>query len=202
MGKNKISVRIMEHDYVLVGEESHEYYLDIAQKVDGIMREISKSNNRYNVNMVAVLAALNLADVLYKSQSQLSDITDKYEALQSELEKPFEEMNGLNQELEAVREQYSRTQSDYTKTQIEYAKVSREWVKLQEENKDLRVELDVSRQALDELQNKHFELQIELLKVKKELDECKSKTGTDRQDRGSRSSFKQNPKNQGYKKES
>lgn len=202
MGKNKISVRIMEHEYVLVGEESQEYYLDIAQKVDGIMREISKSNNRYNVNMVAVLAALNLADVLYKTQSQLSDISDKYEELQSELEKPYEEVNDLNQELEAIKEQYSRTQSEYTKTQIEYAKVNREWVKLQEENKDLRVELDVSRQALDELQSKHFELQIELLKVKKELDESKSKSGADRQDRSSRPGFKQNPKNSGYKKES
>lgn len=202
MGKNKISVRIMEQDYVLVGEESHEYYLDIAKKVDGIMREISKSNNRYNINMVAVLTALNLADVLYKSQSQLADITDKYEALQSEVEKPFEEMNGLSQELEAVKEQYTKTQTEYTKTQIEYGKVSREWVKAQEELKDLRMELDVSRQALDELQSKHFELQIELLKVKKELDDYKGKNGGDRQDRGGRPGFKQNSKNQSYKKDS
>lgn len=194
MGKTKISVRIMEQDYVLVGhDEEKEYYLDLAQKVDSIMREIARSNNRYNVNMVAVLTALNLADALYKTQAQLVDTSDRLEALQSEMQKPFEELNGLNQELEAVKEQYTKTQSEYTKTQIELGKISREWAKGQEEIKDMSVELDVSRQALEELQNKLFENQIELLKVKKEFDEYK-KAAFEKQDRNNRSGFKPNYK--------
>lgn len=192
MGRNKISVRIMEQDYVLVGEEEQEYYVNLAQKVDSIMKEISKSNNRYNINMVAVLTALNLADALYKTQVQLSETTEKFEDLQSEMQKPFEELNGLNQELEAVKEQYTKTQSEYTKTQIELGKISREWAKAQEEMKDLSVELDVSRQTLDELQNKLFENQIELLKVKKELDECKNKPGYNKTDRGPNQNYRTN----------
>lgn len=195
MGKNKISVRIMEQDYVLVGEEEQEYYLDLAKKVDGIMREISKSNNRYNVNMVAVLTALNLADALYKSQYQLEDTSEKLEALQSEMQKPFEELNSLNQEVEAVKEQYTKTQSEYTKTQIELGKISREWAKAQEEMKDLSVELDVSRQTIDDLQNKLFENQIELLKIKKELDDYKNKASYEKPDRNKGTGFKSNMKN-------
>ncbi|OGO76602.1 MAG: hypothetical protein A2Y23_05390 [Clostridiales bacterium GWB2_37_7] len=196
MAKNKISVRIMEQDYILVGEEEQEYYLDLARKVDSIMREISKSNNRYNVNMVAVLTALNLADALYKTQFQLSDTSEKLEVLQSEMQKPFEELNSLNRELEAVKEQYTKTQSEYTKTQIELGKISREWAKAQEEMKDLHVELDVSRQAIDELQNKLFENQIELLKVKKELDDYKGKGSFDKQDKNKGLTYKSNIKNQ------
>lgn len=181
MGKSKFSLRIMDQDYILVGEEEQkEYYLDLAQKVDNIMREILKSNNRYNLNMVAVLTALNMADALYKTQVELADTSEKLESLQSEMQKPFEELNGLNQELEAVKEQYTKTQSEYTKTQIELGKISREWAKAQEEMKDLSCELDVSRQAMDELQNKLFENQIELLKVKKELDEYKIRFGSDK----------------------
>ncbi|MDF2531269.1 MAG: zapA [Clostridia bacterium] len=196
MGKNKISVKIMEQEYVLVGEEEQEYYLDLAQKVDSIMREISKSNNRYNINMVAVLTALNLADALYKTQMELGDTSEKLEILQSEMQKPFEELNSLNQEVEAVKEQYTKTQSEYTKTQIELGKISREWAKAQEEMKDLSVELDVSRQTIDDLQNKLFENQIELLKVKKELDEHKSRSGYDKQDKNKGSGYKPMPRNQ------
>lgn len=180
MAKNKISLRIMDQEYVLVGEEEKEYYLDLAQKVDNIMREISKSNNRYNLNMVAVLTALNLADALYKTQLEHADVSEKLEALQSEMQKPFEEIKNLNQELEAVKEQYTKTQTEYTKTQIELGKLNREWIKTQEEMKDVSCELDVSKQAMEELQNKLFENQIELLKVKKELDEYKSRYGNER----------------------
>lgn len=196
MSKNKISVKIMEQEYVLVGEEEQEYYLDLAQKVDSIMREISKSNNRYNINMVAVLTALNLADALYKTQMQLADTSEKLEALQSEMQKPFEELNGLNQELEAVKEQYTKTQSEYTKTQIELGKISREWAKAQEEMKDLSVELDVSRQTIDDLQNKLFDNQIELLKMKKELDEYKGRSGYEKQDKNKSLGYKPSNKNQ------
>lgn len=196
MGKNKINLRIMDQDYVLIGEEEKEYYLDLAQNVDNIMREISRSNNKYNINMVAVLTALNLADALYKSQAQYEETSEALELLQSEMQKPFEELNSLNQELEAVKEQYTKTQSEYTKTQIELGKISREWAKAREEMKDLSCELDVSRQAMDDLQNKLFENQIELLKTKKELDEYKYKFGENKQDKNMGQGYKQNVKNQ------
>lgn len=196
MDRKKISVKIMNQDYVLVGREEEEaYYLDLAQKVDQIMREISKSNNKYSLNMVAVLTALNLADALYKTQAQLSETSDKLDTLQSEMQRPFEELNSLNQELDAVKEQYTKTQSEYTKTQIELGKISREWAKAQEEMRDISVELDVSRQAMDELQTKLFENQIELLKAKKELDEYKSKAPYDKQDRPGQNPYKTGNKN-------
>lgn len=196
MGKNKVNLRIMDQDYVLIGEEEPQYYLDLAQNVDNIMREISKSNNKYSINMVAVLTALNIADALYKSQVQYADTSEKLELLQSEMQKPFEELNNLNQELEAVKEQYTKTQGEYTKTQIELGKISREWAKAREEMKDLSCELDVSRQAIDDLQNKLFENQIELLKTKKELDEYKSKFGDIIQDKSKGKGYKNNSKNQ------
>lgn len=173
--KKKIGVSIFGTEYVMVAEKSEEYIYTLADKVDAIMTEIAKSNSRYNSTMVAVLTALNLADALYKSQEEHAEAAEKLENIQGEMQRPFEELNELRQELEAIKEQYTKMQSEYTKSQIELGKISREWAKAQEELRDLRCELDVSRETINDVQNKLFESQIELLKTKKELDEVKVK---------------------------
>jgi cell division protein ZapA len=173
--KKRISVRIFGIEYLMMGNDSEEYVRGLADKVDAIMKEIAKSNNKYSATMVAVLTALNLSDVLYKTQEELSETAEKLEALQMEMQRPFEEMNSLSQELEAVKEQYSIMQSEFTRTQIEFGKVSKEWALGQEHIKDIKCELDVSKETITDLQNKLFDNQIELLKAKKELDELKGK---------------------------
>lgn len=173
--KKKISVNIFGTEYTMLAKDSEEYVLELANKVDTIMKEIAKSNSRYNATMVAVLTALNLADTLSKLEEQYAEVQEKLEQIQGEMKKPFEELNELRQESEAIKEQYTRMQSDYTKTQIELGKISREWAKTQEELRDVKCELDVSKETINDLQQKLFENQIELLKAKKELDEAKIK---------------------------
>jgi len=173
--KKKIGVNIFDAEYVMVTEKPEEYVRELSDRVDKTMREIAKSNFRYNSTMVAVLTALNLADALYKSQEEHSEAQEKLLNIQGEMQRPFEELNEQRQELEAIKEQYTKIQSEYTKSQIELGKISREWAKAQEELRDLRCELDVSKDTLNDVQNKLFESQIELLKTKKELDDIKIK---------------------------
>ncbi len=173
--KKKIEVVIYGTEYVMVSEKSEEYINALADKVDTVMQEIGKSNSRYNPTMVAVLAALNLADDLNKSREEYEHTSEKLENIQGELQRPFEELNELRQELEAIKEQYTKMQGEYTRSQIELGKISREWAKAQEELRDLKCELDVSKETINDVQNKLFESQIELLKTKKELDEVKIK---------------------------
>ncbi|MGE5631480.1 MAG: cell division protein ZapA [Caulobacteraceae bacterium] len=173
--KKKIGVNIFGTEYVMLAENSEEYVQGLADKVDAIMKEIAKGNSRYNSTMVAVLTALNMADALYKTQEQYSETVEKLDQIQGEMQRPFEELNELRQELEAIKEQYTKMQSEYTKTQIELGKISREWAKAQEELRDLKCELDVSKETINDLQGKLFENQIELLKTRKELDETKVK---------------------------
>jgi cell division protein ZapA len=173
--KKKIGVSIFGAEYVMVTEKSEEYVRELANRVDAIMNEISKSNYRYNSTMVAVLTALNLSDALYNSQEEHAEVSEKLENIQGEMQRPFEELNELRQESEAIKEQYTKMQSEHTRSQIELGKISREWAKAQEELKDLRCELDVSRETMNDVQNKLFESQIELLKTRKELDDVKVK---------------------------
>jgi cell division protein ZapA len=173
--KKKIGVNIFGTEYVMVAEKPEEYIHTLADKVDAIMADIAKSNFRYNSTMVAVLTALNLADALHKSLEEHAETSEKLQNIQGEMQRPFEELNELRQELEAIKEQYTRMQSEHTKSQIELGKISREWAKAQEELRDLRCELDVSKETMNDVQNKLFESQIELLKTKKELDDAKTK---------------------------
>ena len=59
---NKVKVNIGGKEYTVVSEDSRDYILQIAQIVDQKMQEIMERNPSLNPPMVAVLAALNLAD--------------------------------------------------------------------------------------------------------------------------------------------
>ncbi|MGI5999301.1 MAG: cell division protein ZapA [Lutispora sp.] len=172
--KKKVVVNIYGSEYTIVGERSEDYIKYIAEKVDETMREIGSKNNKYSTTMIGVLTALNMADFLYKSQEEASMLLDENNKLKEEIAAPIEELEKLKKEMEALKEKYTITQDALTKAQIELGVISKENKSLLKENKDLKIELDVSRTALKEMQNKVFENQIELLKTKKELDELKA----------------------------
>ncbi|SHJ11880.1 cell division protein ZapA [Lutispora thermophila] len=172
--KKKVVVNIYGSEYTIVGNSSEEYIAYIAEKVDETMREIGKKNSKYSTTMIAVLAALNMADYLYKSQEEASLLSDENNKLKEEMAAPFTELEKLRKEMESLKEKYAITQDALTKAQIELGVISKENESLMEENKNLKLELDVSRSTLKEMQNKVFEFQIELLKTKKELDELKT----------------------------
>lgn len=172
--RKKVVVNIFDNEYTIVGESSEEYITFLAQKIDEAMREIRNRNSRYSTTMIAVLTALNMADYLYKAQEQASGLAEENEKLKAEMSIPVEELKNLQKELDALKQQYMLNQDSLTKAQIDLGIINKEYKNLIKENKDLKVELDVSRSAMKEIQNKLFESQIELLKTKKELDELKA----------------------------
>lgn len=171
---DRITLKIFGTQYFMKkGKDDEGHIQSLAKKVDFIMKEIAKSNNKYSPTMVAVLTALNLSDALYKAQEELAYSTDKLDELQSEVQKPLDEIANLTQDLEAIKEQYIKLQNDFTKNQIELGKSNKELEKLQSQYKDVKCELDVSKDTINDLQTKLFENQIELLKTKKELDDSR-----------------------------
>lgn len=66
--KIKTVVRIAGQEYRLTGYESEEYMHRVAIYVDRKMTEIGKSYPDLNTTMVAVLAALNIADELIRER--------------------------------------------------------------------------------------------------------------------------------------
>ncbi|MDD4833892.1 MAG: cell division protein ZapA [Lutispora sp.] len=172
--RKKVVVNIFGSEYTIVGESPEDYIIYLAEKIDETMKEIGKRNSKYSTTMIAVLTALNMADFLYKAQEELSILTEENEKLKAESAIPLEELAELHKETDALKQQYMITQGDLTKAQIDLGVINNEYNNILKENRDIKVELDVSRSTMKEMQNKLFENQIELLKTKKELDELKA----------------------------
>ena len=68
--KIKTVVRIGGQEYRLSGYESEEYMHRVAIYVDRKMNEIGKNFTDLNTTMIAVLAALNIADELIRERSK------------------------------------------------------------------------------------------------------------------------------------
>ncbi len=82
MARKKTTVRIDGHEYVLAGEETEEYMHEVAIYVDRKMSEIHSQFENLSTSMVAVLAAINIADELLKERrgtpvNHQSDTTPK-----------------------------------------------------------------------------------------------------------------------------
>lgn len=95
--KNKITVTIGGRDYTMVAVEDEAYVRRCAELVDQQIREVS-AEGRLSQADAAVLAAMNVADLLLKEQ-------EASENLRRQVKENLEEANTLKLELsEAKRE--------------------------------------------------------------------------------------------------
>jgi cell division protein ZapA len=69
MQKNVVKVNIFGTEYPIKGDSDTDYIQEIAQYVNNKMIEIEKSLTVKSSLKIAILAALNIADELYKERS-------------------------------------------------------------------------------------------------------------------------------------
>ena len=62
---NKVTVKIANHEYTIVGEEKREYLLQLAAHVDEQIEATAKANPKLSQVMTAVLTSINIADQYY-----------------------------------------------------------------------------------------------------------------------------------------
>ena len=86
-----VTVTIFGQSYSLRAEEDGSYVEDLARSVDGKMRTLSESTGTSEPLRVAVLAALNLADELFKAREQHRSKEEQIETTALELLESLEE---------------------------------------------------------------------------------------------------------------
>lgn len=64
--KNRVTISILGEEYVLRGSSSAEEMYRVGNYVDSLMKTLSENNIQMSRHKIAVLAALNLADELFK----------------------------------------------------------------------------------------------------------------------------------------
>ncbi len=114
--KNKVTVKIMDREYTLVSEDSREHMQSVANYVDDKMRETYESNRKLSTSMIGVLTALNIADELYKINSEKVE-------LEKRINSPQYELKTARDELEAVVAEFDRRSRSYEKMVEEFLKL-------------------------------------------------------------------------------
>ena len=67
-GPRTTTVQILGHEYRIRSEESAEFVNEVAVHVDSVMRGISSRMSAGTTSQVAVLAALNIAEELFRER--------------------------------------------------------------------------------------------------------------------------------------
>ncbi|MBF0345191.1 MAG: cell division protein ZapA [Nitrospirae bacterium] len=80
-------VYILGQKYILKGEESEEYIKALALYVDKKLQEIQQSSLTVNQTKAAILAALGIADELFKLRDEHESLTKKIETSADNLSK-------------------------------------------------------------------------------------------------------------------
>ncbi len=77
--KKRISVTIFDQEYIVRSHEDGEYVNRLASHLDEKMRDIRRKNQVLSPYKVAVLAALNLTDELFKVRAEHEELIDLIE---------------------------------------------------------------------------------------------------------------------------
>jgi cell division protein ZapA len=95
-GKNVVQVQILGQQLPLRTEADPKYAIELAEYVDGKMREVTKMLPVASVSKVAILASLNIADELFKERANKqrtgSDYQDKAAHLMRRLDEILDEV--------------------------------------------------------------------------------------------------------------
>ncbi|MCP4632750.1 MAG: cell division protein ZapA [candidate division Zixibacteria bacterium] len=77
--KQSAKVNIFGEDYTIKGEANSEYIHQVAQYLDRKMRKVSEGLANRSHDKVAVLAALNIADELFREREQSENFVSSIE---------------------------------------------------------------------------------------------------------------------------
>lgn len=115
MENKKVEVKINNVEYMLVTNEPEEYVQRVALLVNKRMGQIQEGNKQLSTAMTAVLAAINIADDLLKSEQN-------NDSLREELASYVEQSGNKGEELDQKRREVEQLKEDLHKLQIELAK--------------------------------------------------------------------------------
>ncbi|HSW35698.1 MAG TPA: cell division protein ZapA [Candidatus Limnocylindrales bacterium] len=74
---NKVTVTIMGEEYTLKGNSTPETMQQVSRYVDRLMKMLAENNTQMSKHKIAVLAAINLADELFKLKQVSGEIRGK-----------------------------------------------------------------------------------------------------------------------------
>ncbi|MBU1626962.1 cell division protein ZapA [bacterium] len=95
--QNRVEVEIFDNKCVIVGEEDEEYIKSIAKYVDNKVREIIDQTKTTSTVRAVILAAINIADELFKTRNEHSSLKECLSKQEEELVLKIDEVIKLHE---------------------------------------------------------------------------------------------------------
>lgn len=169
--KKRIEIMIDGRNFTVIGGDNEEYVRNLAYYVDKQIRDLSSKNERLSQTMAATLAALNIADELYKTREELSILENKSKEPLEKYGLLCEELEEAKKTIKELREKNKLTEELLIKSKREEEKLLKDMETIKKENESYKKEIEESKREIKALQDKNFQNQIELVEVRKELTE-------------------------------
>lgn len=169
--KRKINVLIDGRNFTVVGAEDERYIRELAAFVDSGIKKTSSKNERLSPTMAATLTAFNIADELFKLQSE-------HKGLKTRSKEPLEKFDSLKKEVEEANSRIKEMESknleyhdEVIKTKLSKEELFGEINDLKESKKKKEEEINKCIENLKEYKDKHFKTQMEVVELRKQLKE-------------------------------
>lgn len=175
MSKNKVEVKIHGQEYKLMSEDSHEYMQVISKFLDQRMEEIAKGNKKLSTAMVAVLAALNVADDYFKLKEAHEQLKIDFEkrpepSPQASVQDGLKKLDDLKAELEKRDREYENMINRFEELMQSSSIYEEELDNLRQKLSVLSHELHAKEKQLLHSDDsiKRLELEVDALKGRRE----------------------------------
>lgn len=180
--ENKVSVKIYGQEYTISGEESREHIMKVADYVDGKMLEISKLAPGTPPQVVAMLAAVNIADEFFTAKQEKEDLEKANEQLKKDTEHYVNLWDEAKRNFMAYKEETSSVNRQKEELMRSLSEAEAELEKLREEVKETREKASVSESTqiselekkCKELEDSFFDVQMENITLKSEVEHYKN----------------------------
>lgn len=171
---NTVTIKINGIEYNLKGKENEEYLVNVAGYVDGKVKEIMNNNPRLSSTAIATLAALNIADELFKCDKEADELSKKKSSLEERHLTLRERLKEVKLETEVILEEKDKEINSLRLTVEELSKKI-EVMELQcDEAQALTYklnELEKENERITELEEEFNKVQFQNNTLQKELSE-------------------------------
>lgn len=105
-GKNKVVVTIHHVDYTIISNDSEDHVRRVADYVDQVIEEHEKNYHQLPSARIATLAALTIADELYKAKEERNE-------LRRSLKSPNYALSNIKHDYEKLIKEHERKMNIY-----------------------------------------------------------------------------------------
>ena len=166
--KNKVQVTIEGKTFTIIGEESQDYILNVADYINRKILEVKRKEEvkGVSINMIPILTALNIADDYFKELNEKNNLSEKVEFFKQkyeELDITKDELHNLKNELQESKNKNNQFSKDL------------ENLKKESEEKNIQFNKEIERIKSEKQQTSNLKRQAEEKNVQlnKEIERIK-----------------------------